>query len=61
MQLNRLLFLIGILVTVCACRSDFETVASKGDLVFSNDTIYLDTVFRTISSSTYQLKVYNKS
>jgi hypothetical protein len=61
MQLNRLFFLIGILVTVCACRSDFETVASKGDLVFSNDTIYLDTVFSTISSSTYQLKVYNKS
>jgi energy-coupling factor transporter ATP-binding protein EcfA2 len=61
MQLNRLLFLIGILVTVCACRSDFETVASKGDLVFSQDTIYLDTVFRTIGSSTFQLKVYNKS
>jgi hypothetical protein len=61
MQLNRLLFLIGILVTVCACRSDFETVASKGDLIFSNDTIYLDTVFSTISSSTYQLKVYNNS
>jgi hypothetical protein len=61
MQLNRLLFLIGILVTVCACRSDFETVASKGDLVFSQDTVYLDTVFSTIGSSTFQLKVYNKS
>ncbi|BDB52985.1 right-handed parallel beta-helix repeat-containing protein [Flavobacterium ammonificans] len=61
MQLNRLFFLIGILVTVCACRSDFETVASKGDLVFSQDTIYLDTVFSTIGSSTFQLKVYNKS
>jgi energy-coupling factor transporter ATP-binding protein EcfA2 len=54
-------FLIGILVTVCACRSDFETVASKGDLVFSQDTIYLDIVFSTIGSSTFQLKVYNKS
>ena len=61
MQLNRMFFLIGILVTVCACRSDFETVASKGDLVFSQDTIYLDTVFSTIGSSTFQLKVYNKS
>ena len=61
MQLNRLFFLIGILVTVCSCRSDFETVASKGDLVFSQDTIYLDTVFSTIGSSTFQLKVYNKS
>ena len=61
MQLNRMLFLIGILITVCACRSDFETVASKGDLVFSQDTIYLDTVFSSIGSSTYQLKVYNRS
>jgi hypothetical protein len=61
MQRNRLLFLIGILVTVSACRSDFDTVASKGDLVFSQDTIYLDTVFSTIGSSTFQLKVYNKS
>lgn len=61
MQLNRLLFLIGILITVCACRSDFETVSSKGDLVFSQDTIFLDTVFSTIGSSTFQLKVYNKS
>ncbi|MFM2010401.1 MAG: hypothetical protein RLZZ479_792 [Bacteroidota bacterium] len=61
MQLNRLLFILGILFTVCACRSDFETVASKGDLVFSQDTIILDTVFSTIGSSTFQLKVYNKS
>lgn len=61
MQINRLFFLFGILVMVCACRSDFETVTSKGDLVFSQDTIYLDTVFSTISSSTFQLKVYNKS
>lgn len=61
MQMNRLLFILGILFTVCACRSDFETVASKGDLVFSQDTIFLDTVFSTIGSSTFQLKVYNKS
>ncbi|MFV5695902.1 hypothetical protein ACM55G_10740 [Flavobacterium sp. LB3P122] len=56
-----LLFFIGILMTVCACRSDFETVASTGDLTFSKDTIYLDTVFTNIGSSTYRLKVYNHS
>ena len=56
-----LLFFIGILVSVCACRSDFETVASTGDLTFSKDTIYLDTVFTNIGSSTYRLKVYNHS
>ena len=56
-----LLFFIGILVSVCSCRSDFETVASTGDLAFSKDTIYLDTVFSNIGSSTYRLKVYNHS
>ena len=56
-----LLFTIGILLGTSSCRSDFETVASTGDLVFSKDTVYLDTVFTNIGSSTYQLKVYNKS
>jgi energy-coupling factor transporter ATP-binding protein EcfA2 len=61
MPLKRLLFLIGILFTVCACRTDFDTVTSKGDLAFSQDTLFLDTVFSSIGSSTFQLKVYNKS
>lgn len=56
-----LLFIIGILLSVFACRSDFETVASTGDLTFSKDTIYLDTVFTNTGSSTYRLKVYNHS
>lgn len=53
------LFFIGILISVSSCRTDFETVASTGDLTFSRDTIYLDTVFTNIGSSTYTLKVYN--
>ena len=56
-----LLFLVGILLSFCSCRSDFETVASTGDLTFSRDTVYLDTVFTNLSSSTYTLKVYNHS
>ncbi|WP_281321837.1 right-handed parallel beta-helix repeat-containing protein [Flavobacterium aestivum] len=56
-----LLFLIGIALSFCSCRSDFETVASTGDLTFSKDTVYLDTVFTNLSSSTYTLKVYNHS
>lgn len=56
-----LLFFIGILLILGSCRSDFETFPSTGDLVFSKDTIYLDTVFTTISSSTYNLKIYNRS
>jgi hypothetical protein len=55
------LFFIGILIAVSSCRTDFETVASSGDLTFSRDTIYLDTVFANIGSSTYTLKVYNRS
>lgn len=54
-------FLIVIIMLAGACRSDFETVASSGELTFSKDTIYLDTVFTNIGSSTYRLKVYNPS
>lgn len=56
-----LLFIFGILLTICSCRTDFSTVPSNGKLVFSRDTVFLDTVFSTISSSTYLLKVYNHS
>jgi hypothetical protein len=61
MRFHTLYLFIGILLTLCSCRSDFETVPSSGKLTFSKDTIYLDTVFTNISSSTYSLKVYNKS
>jgi hypothetical protein len=56
-----LLFIIAILIAVSSCRSDFSTVPSDGKLAFSRDTVFLDTVFSTISSSTYLLKVYNHS
>ena len=56
-----ILFFIGAVFSICSCRSAFATVASTGDLEFSKDTIYLDTVFTNIGSSTYRLKVYNKS
>ncbi|GAA4237842.1 hypothetical protein GCM10022291_25990 [Postechiella marina] len=44
-----------------SCRKDFEFTPSTGSLEFSRDTIYLDTVFSNIGSSTYNLKVYNRS
>ncbi len=40
---------------------DFSTELSQGQLEFSKDTVYLDTVFTNIGSSTYKLKVYNRS
>lgn len=55
------LLFIGLFLALGSCRSDFETVASSGDLTFSKDTIYLDTIFTNIGSSTYRLKVYNRS
>ena len=54
-------FLVVLIIALSSCRTDFETVASSGKLKFSRDTVYLDTVFSNISSSTYTLKVYNES
>ncbi|AFL81923.1 hypothetical protein Aeqsu_2465 [Aequorivita sublithincola DSM 14238] len=59
-------YLYGLAILSClilwsSCRNDFETVASTGNLEFSRDTVYLDTIFSNIGSSTYNLKVYNRS
>ncbi|MDD3722963.1 MAG: hypothetical protein PHW92_10865 [Lutibacter sp.] len=54
------LFALTLLI-FSSCRKDFSTVLSSGNLSFSKDTVYLDTVFTNIGSSTYNLKVYNKS
>ena len=54
------LLLITLLISF-SCRKDFTAVLSDGNLIFSKDTVYLDTVFSNIGSSTYNLKVYNKS
>ncbi|NMH27352.1 hypothetical protein [Flavobacterium silvaticum] len=56
-----LLFVSAILISLSSCRSDFEFSSSTGQLGFSKDTVYLDTVFTNIGSSTYTLKVYNKT
>jgi len=55
------LFTISILIFWSSCRKDFDFAPSTGDLSFSKDTIYLDTIFADIGSSTYNLKVYNRS
>ncbi len=57
----RYLVLLGLLLGMSSCRTDFDFVESTGELRFSRDTVYLDTVFTDIGSSTYTLKVYNKS
>ncbi|MGC6430775.1 MAG: hypothetical protein ACON5F_07020 [Jejuia sp.] len=58
--------LIYLLLTIClislwsSCRKDFEFTPSTGSLEFSQDTLYLDTIFTNIGSSTYNFKVYNR-
>ncbi len=51
----------GLALSLTSCRKDFETVPSSGTLEFSKSKVYLDTIFSTVSSSTYTLKVYNRS
>ena len=64
MSINKEIIVMGwIALIVCwsSCRSDFDFEPSQGELRFSKDTIYLDTVFSNIGSSTYTLKVFNTS
>ncbi len=53
--------LLGIVLWSSSCRKNFEYAPSAGNLSFSRDTVFLDTVFNTIGSSTYALKVYNET
>lgn len=62
--MRRILLLICVVFVSIglSCDEDFDqTVLNTGQLSFSKDTVYLDTVFTNISSSTRTLKVYNKS
>lgn len=43
------------------CREDFEYSESMEGVVFSSDTLVLDTTFTGISTATYSLWVYNRS
>lgn len=62
--MKRILYYIlifSIVLLWSSCRKDFQFSPSTGSLEFSKDTVYLDTVFTNIGSSTYNLKVYNRS
>lgn len=56
-----LLAFVSFFMCLTSCRDDFEFEQNPGGLEFSRDTVYLDTVFSDIGSSTYTLKVYNRS
>ena len=52
--------LLVLIVALSSCREDFDFKTSSGNLEFSQDTVFLDTIFTNIGSSTYTLKVYNR-
>ncbi len=47
------------IIALYSCRREDPIAASGVELRFSTDTVFLDTVFTTVGSSTYNLKVYN--
>ena len=49
-----------VLISTSSCRKDFSTIPSYGNLEFSKDTVFLDTIFENIGSATYNLKIYNR-
>ena len=49
-----------LILSASSCRKDFSTIPSFGQLEFSKDTVFLDTIFTNIGSATYNLKVYNR-
>nr|WP_298925741.1 hypothetical protein [uncultured Allomuricauda sp.] len=52
---------LALAISWSSCRKDFDYAPSSGNLEFSKDTVFLDTIFTNIGSSTYTLKVYNRS
>jgi hypothetical protein len=60
-QVFYLIICLSLIITTNSCRKDLDFGPSSGNLEFSKDTVYLDTVFTNIGSSTYNLKVYNRS
>ena len=54
-------FIIIILSFWNSCNDEINFELNENLLEFSKDTVYLDTVFTNIGSSTYNLKVYNNS
>ncbi len=54
-------FLLLALATIAlySCRKEVSVASSGVHLKFSTDTVFLDTVFSTVGSSTYNLKVFN--
>lgn len=58
-MIKKISFSLLFIFTILSCRTDLDFKSDIGNLSFSKETVYLDTVFTNIGSSTYRLKVYN--
>lgn len=56
-----ILFLLFTSLALFSCRKEVSVASQGVELKFSTDTVFLDTVFTTIGSSTYNLRVFNPS
>ena len=59
-KLSFLLFISLLVLIIFSCRDDYNYDPASKPLRFSKDTVMLDTVFSTVRSETYVLKVYNQ-
>lgn len=59
-KLSILIFLSFLALSIFSCRDDYNYDSATKPLRFSKDTVMLDTVFSTVRSETYVLKVYNQ-
>src|SRR5580704_16503205 len=57
----RFKFLLFILAAglIASCRKDLTDTSSAAAISFSQQTVFFDTVFTTVGSTTQYLKVYN--
>ena len=55
------LFLLALATSLWTCRKDRFTTDPGARLEFSMDTVFFDTVFTTIGSTTQLVKVYNRN
>ncbi len=58
-MMRNLLIILGVFVLALGCRKERVFESKSVNLIFSQDTIFLDTVFATIGSSTRILTVKN--
>jgi hypothetical protein len=58
--MKKILLLLALAsIALYSCRKETPIAGSGVELRFSTDTVFLDTVFRSVGSSTYNLKVFN--